>query len=90
MPTKIDKRRLQDGEKASSLTEPQTEQEIRQQLEILADGIRALQSLDDLGSEAANDAAWEDMLALQRKYDRLKKKLPKTQSPVETRGRGNQ
>lgn len=35
----------------------------------LSDGIRALQSLDDLGTPAANDQAWNDMLELQRRRD---------------------
>lgn len=58
-----------------SLPEPQTKEEMREQLLVLADGICALQSLDDLGSKEANDAAWNDMLVLQDKYSRLKREL---------------
>lgn len=76
-PSRIDRRRLKDGEEASNLPEPTTEAQIREQLSILSDGIAALQSTDDLGSPEANQAAWDDMLALQAKYDRLKKKLEK-------------
>ena len=64
MPSKIDQRRLNDGAIASSLSEPTTIQEIEEQIETISDGIRALQSLDDLGSAEANKAAWNQMLEL--------------------------
>jgi hypothetical protein len=37
----------------------------------LHDGIAALQSLDDLGSEEDNNRAWNDMLELEKRYDRV-------------------
>lgn len=75
MPTLVDQRRLRDGAKAQLLDEPKTAKEIRAQLDVLHDGIAALQSLDDLGSEEANDQAWNDMLALQRKAEVLRERL---------------
>ncbi len=75
MPTRLDQRRLNDGAGAAALREPKTVKEIKEQIETISDGIRALQSLDDLGSKEANDAAWNQMLELQKKEDDLKKKL---------------
>lgn len=75
MTTTHDKRRLADGDRAKGLAKPKTTKEIQQQLEILSDGIRALQSLDDLGSPEANQRAWDDMLELQRRSDALKATL---------------
>ena len=67
MPSAVDKRRLKDGQEALELgTDLPTDlgelQTLRDQLH---DGVAALQSTDDLGSEAANQAAWDDMLELQ-------------------------
>jgi len=59
----------------SETPEPATPEEIRSQLEILSDGIRALQSLDDLGSPEANQRAWDQMVALQAKHARLEEKV---------------
>ena len=56
------------------LGEPKTIEEARHALEDLYDGICALQSLDDLGSEAANDAAWNDMLELDKRAKNIKEK----------------
>jgi hypothetical protein len=70
-------RRLRDGARAARLPEPETPEEIRSQLEILSDGIRALQSLDDLGSPEANQRAWDQMVALQAKHARLEEKIRK-------------
>ncbi len=75
MPTVIDQRRLQDGANAKCHDESKTAKEIRAQLDVLSDGITALQCLDDLGSQEANEQAWNDMLALQRKEGILKKQL---------------
>lgn len=55
--------------------EPQTRGEAREQIDILRDGIIALQSLDDLGSADANDLASQNLVALQAKYDRLRETL---------------
>jgi hypothetical protein len=79
MPSAVDKRRLKDGQEALELgTDLPTDlgelQTLRDQLH---DGVAALQSTDDLGSEAANQAAWDDMLELQRRYDRVVKKIKK-------------
>jgi hypothetical protein len=77
MISKIDKRRLSDGERAMSLEEPKNVNERREQLAQLHGAICALQSLDDLGSEEANDKAWEDMTILQKRYSKLKKEIEK-------------
>ena len=66
-------RRLADGRKAMALPEPKTKAEADAQIPIVEDGIRALQSLDDLGKEV-NDKAWDDMNALMDKLGRLRKK----------------
>lgn len=75
MPSKIDARRLRDGASAASLPEPKTVEEIQAQLEVLGDGIAAMQSLDDLGSPEANQQAWDDMCALSKRYEELKARL---------------
>lgn len=79
MPSAVDKRRLKDGQEALELgTDLPTDlgelQTLRDQLH---DGVAALQSTDDLGSEAANQAAWDDMLELQKRYQRVVKKIKK-------------
>ena len=79
MPSAVDKRRLKDGQEALELgTDLPTDlgelQTLRDQLH---DGVAALQSTDDLGSEAANQAAWDDMLELQQRYQRVVKKIKK-------------
>jgi hypothetical protein len=48
----------------------------------LKDGLCALQSLDDLGSEGANQAAWNDMLELQRRHDLVEARIKELQSSV--------
>lgn len=77
MVTAIDKRRLRDGFRAEALLdqEPQSPEELKEHLEILSDGIVAMQSLDDLGSPAANQAAMEQMRALFRRYEQLKERV---------------
>jgi hypothetical protein len=75
MPTTIDERRLRDGAAAKKLSEPVSEAEIRQQLQQLHRAICAMQSLDDLGSDEANQRAWDDMMELEGKYKRLSEKL---------------
>jgi len=70
----VKRRRLVDGAKAMVLPEPKSTAEIREQIEIIADGIRALQSLDDLGKET-NKQIMDDMAVLQKKYDRLNRQL---------------
>lgn len=67
-------RRLNDGATALALpveTLPSTLGGLETMRDQLHDGIAALQSLDDLGSEDANQAAWDDMLALQSRYGRV-------------------
>ena len=53
-----------------SLQEPKTAQECEQQLEVVRDALRAVQSLDDLG-EAGNQRAAQDEQTLFTKYDTL-------------------
>lgn len=64
-------RRLGDGERALKRSFPTTDNknELIAYRDELHAGIAALQSLDDLGSEQANQAAWDDMLELQKRYD---------------------
>lgn len=69
----VDKRRLEKGAAALALPEPTTEQELEDTIGVLHDAIAALQSLDDLGSDQANQQAWDDQLLLYRKYARLVK-----------------
>jgi hypothetical protein len=67
--------RLLKGDEALALGEPQSREEVRDQLDLLRDGIIALQSLGDLGSPDANDLATRNLVALQTKYDRLNEGL---------------
>ena len=78
-PTKVDQRRLADGAEAlrQSRRDPQTIEQAREIYESLSDGIRALQSMDDLGSPEANEAAWDDMLYLEKERRTLEAKWPK-------------
>lgn len=69
----VDKRRLEKGAAAFALPEPTTEQELKDTIGVLHDAIAALQSLDDLGSDQANQQAWDDQLLLYQKYARLVK-----------------
>lgn len=71
-PSPRDIQRLQKGDEALALGEPQTREEVCEQLDALRDGIIALQSVGDLGSAAANELASRNLVALQSKYDRLK------------------
>jgi hypothetical protein len=65
--TDRDRRRIADGDRALALPDPQSDDEIRAQLEILHDGICALQSLDDLGEEG-NRRAHENLCELEKRY----------------------
>lgn len=74
----ITKRRLKDGDKSLSINTdnlPDTIEELKDIKNQLHDGIVALQSLDDLGSEDANKDAFDNMLALQYRYDLVEKKI---------------
>lgn len=71
-------RRLNDGEEALSLQTkplPDTLEKLQDLRGKLHDGIVALQSLDDLGSEDANQRAWDDMLELQSRYTQVEAKI---------------
>lgn len=61
-------RRLRMGREATASREATLEQ--------LSDAILAMQSLDDLGSPEANQAAWKEMCALQERYEALKRAKP--------------
>jgi hypothetical protein len=74
-PSARDILRLKKGDEALALGEPQTLEETRKQVETLRDGLTALQSVDDLGSNADNDRSSKNLMALQAKYDRLKASL---------------
>jgi len=70
-------RRLGDGQRALKLEVPTSEDlhALRQYRDELHAGIAALQSLDDLGNEQANQDAWNDMLELQRRYTNVVTKI---------------
>lgn len=72
--TAVDRRRIADGERALALPEPRSPDEIRAHLEIIDDGLRALQSLDDLGEED-NRRAHENFRELTKRHDALKARL---------------
>jgi len=65
--TDRDRRRIADGDRALALPDPQNDDEIHAQLEVLHDGICALQSLDDLGEEG-NRLAHENLCELEKRY----------------------
>lgn len=69
-----DRRRIADGDRALALLEPKNDVEIRAQLEIIHNGMLALQSLDDLGEEG-NRRANDNFRELERRYDALKARL---------------
>ncbi len=83
MTTTLDRRRLADGSRALAEAEhtPETAEEIRAQLEVVGDGIAALQSLDDLGSDEANASAARDHDELWVRYRALKKSLEEMGTP---------
>ena len=54
-------RRLRDGATAMGLAMPTTLSELKAARDTIRDGLCALQSLDDLGSEEENQRAWDDM-----------------------------
>ena len=76
-PTEVELRRLGNGWLAFNYPAPKTQDEIRNALEITYDGIRALQSTDDLGHPSLNKKAWDMMLTLQEKAKILEKRLKK-------------
>jgi len=78
-PQQITRRRLAAGARALALPSPTTRAEIAEQLNIIYDGMLALQSLDDLGNKEANDKAMRDIDTLQGQYDYLKTKLKATE-----------
>ena len=78
MTTQLDESRLQMGAEGMHLGLPKDRAEIIKQIDQLEDSIIAMQSLDDLGSDEENDRAWNDMKALQKAQDALKKSLKET------------
>lgn len=77
MPSARDRRRLNDGDEALGLGTnlPTNLRDLETVRGELHDGIVALQSLDDLGSDEDNQRAWNDMLELQKRYDRVDKRI---------------
>ena len=67
--------RLKKGAAALALPEPTTVEAMRERLPILHEAICAMQSLDDLGSKAANEQADADGLELQRRYRAVEQRL---------------
>jgi hypothetical protein len=70
-----DKRRLGDGWLALAHPYPKDKKGIEKAIEIVLDGIRALQSTDDLGHPSLNQKAWNMMRRLEEKAKRLRKRL---------------
>jgi hypothetical protein len=68
--TTQDRRRIADGDRALALPDPNSDDEIRQQLTIIFDGMLALQSLDDLGEEG-NRKAFQKLEKLQARHTEL-------------------
>jgi hypothetical protein len=68
--TAVTRRRLADGARALALPEPTTYDEAQAQIDVVSDGMRALQSLDDLGEEA-NSKAERDFQTLSIKHATL-------------------
>ena len=78
MHSRLTHRRLRDGERAMTASEnlDQLDRESLRTLRFdLENAVLAMQSLDDLGSEDANNKAWNDMLELQKRLDTVKRML---------------
>jgi hypothetical protein len=75
-PSAVDTRRLKDGATALDVSSRPagTPAEIRAQLEVIHDGIAALQSLDDLGPEG-NAKAQRDEEELWKRMKELEQRL---------------
>jgi len=72
----VDRRRLDNGARALAAIEPpQTDVgALRDYVEQLAAAVAAMQSLDDLGTDA-NQRAWSDLLAIHGKWKKAERKL---------------
>lgn len=70
----MNERKMREGREAQDLNEPQTAEEARKVLDQLYSAVVAMQSLDDLGSPEANAEAWDNMCALNQRYERIKAK----------------
>lgn len=83
MPTHspVTRRRLRDGDTASAVpTDNLTTlslADLRALREMVFDGALAMQSLDDLGSPEANDAAWLQCIALDKKLKAIDAEIAK-------------
>lgn len=79
MATALDRRRMRDGESAMAASEEGLQEmdlaALKALREEVRDGCAAMQSLDDLGSKEANDAAWQTCIELEEKYKRIKAEL---------------
>jgi hypothetical protein len=75
--TEVELRRLGNGWLADVCPMPKTADEAKEVLEIVHDGIRALQSTDELGHPVITTAACDLMLKLQKKADRIEKIIKK-------------
>jgi len=75
-PSAIDQRRLRDGVAALDVSSQPAEtiDDLREQIEVVHDGIAALQSLDDLGAEA-NARAYLDEQELWKRMKVLEQRL---------------
>ena len=81
MASKIDQRRLRDGAIGFQVPTGGGElAELRRRREQLFDAVLAMQSLDDLGSVEANNAADRDMQDLQRRLCSVEKQIAAQES----------
>lgn len=76
-----DSRRLRDVVGALEASEPEDLGALRAHVGRLFDACLAAQSLDDLGSDAANDAAWDNYKTLSARYEAAKKRLDELDPP---------
>ena len=77
----VTQRRLRDGDRASGVSTTAEDlaklslPELLALKEVVFDGAVALQSLDDLGSPEANDAAWLQCIELDKKLKAIKEEI---------------
>jgi hypothetical protein len=83
VPSVIDQRRLRNGAAALDVSSQPAEtiDDLRGQIEVVHDGIAALQSLDDLGAEA-NARAYLDEQELWKRMKVLEERLKQIEGEV--------
>lgn len=74
-PTRLDRRRLDDGARGLMLPMPEDPAGLTAYLREMRDSLTAMQSLDDLGSVEANEAASRDHDELLARYLAAERRL---------------